>query len=246
MLQLDTRADLRALFFKITGTDDEDEGLAEQFSAVVGPPAFTAAEAAANFYLHLGLWSAQNFVLDSTPGVSGGVRWLTSAALTWTEDEFGQYFALPAGTLRIAGDEHDSAIVRTASYPWGKLIDARHSARHRAGAVYWLQNGRLYIPVDAARPPSDAKLRYFERHAQIPDANDTVADLIDFEPDDRMLIPAYAAWHAFDSGALVDTGALGRIQKSLSHWQGEVASRARRSRAPRHLRATSVQGNSIL
>jgi hypothetical protein len=229
---LESRADLRRAFYRLSGLSESDTALQEHEAQ----PGDTV-----NGWLQQGLWEAQRFL------VSKGApnRWVTRAPLGgWVKDStIGlRYTDLPDDFLRLAGDQEQSGLWTPNGQRWGALIQPEQ--KNLAGGLYFLENDRIYL-TRLARPPSNLHMEYYRRHHVLRSDNPEADDgRIDFPREDRMLIVAYAAQEAADSpefpGTLEDVA---RIARLVKRWKDRAYHGARRTREPRKLKHPRSLGN---
>lgn len=219
---LANRAALRRAFYRLTGTSATDDQLSEHD---------TESNETVHYYLHRGLWSAQEYLVT----VGGWSRWVTRVALgAWSTDGEGRrYVALPDDFLRLAGDERESALLEDGR-AWGSLIPGPDSDHSPYVAGYWIEGDRLYAGRTAS-VPAGLTLKYIARHPVITSDDETTpAGAIDFPLVERPLIVAFAAYHfSRDPSFLGDRDAM---QVELATAKAEAARRSRTSREPNKLR----------
>lgn len=232
MSVLTDRASLARAFYRITATSATNPALIEHDASTL--------EAVYQF-LQYGLWDAQEWLMDC--GLLN--RWVTtSSTLTFSGSDAsngGRYTALPAEFMRLAGDEHDSALHSPNGTKWGRLIDWKD--RRRAGpTAYWLESTtsnvwRLWIGPGAS-PPTGMVLDY---HALATlDASATV----EFPSQHRGLIVAFAADRAMsDSWLPGDAEMQAKIAANLMKLKRESERRVRQSHGPKK-RRMRVSGGS--
>jgi hypothetical protein len=245
-IQLLGRTHLRAAFFNLLNTSADDEALGEHYAD---------ATEAANVYIQRGLESAQAFVID----FGDPSYWLVrSQPLTWSKDEvtgtvvsadLGWWATLLSDFLRLAGDEHHSALLDADGRPWGRQIDPRDRHEYRGAEAYYLgRYGRLYL-VPETSPPANASMEYYRR--VLPLTSDdylTTAGAPDFQPvADRWIIVAFAADHAiYDSWPAGGAEMERKIRQNLAYWKEEMIRRWRRTRQPRRLRRPRHIGPNMI
>lgn len=226
---LANRAALRRAFYRLTGTAADDDQLTEHDSEALE---------AVHYYLHRGLWSAQEYLLTA----GGARRWVTAASLSWATDADGFGYAdLPDDFLRLAGDERRGALTSSGTQ-WGSLIDVRE--RFAAGPTnYWIDGERLYAGKGVSIP-SGLAVSYHYRHPVITSDDETTeAGAIDFPLLDRPLIVAFAGVHASSDSWLPGGAEMeARIEKALALAKAEASRRARRTGEPRKLRPPDTIG----
>lgn len=231
---LTNRAKLRQDFYALTGTSATDDSLEEYDSE---------ADERVHRALHFGLWRAQRWMIDK--GYADGWRASVSKASAdfTTETDGRRWCALPSNFLRLAGDEHKSALF-DGQYRWGRLEPREELLRDYRGDRYAIRglgdhNPVLWLAREASLPAS-LTVEYHFRHATLDD--DT--DALDFPPDCTDLIPAYAAEWASTQAWLPGGDAMrGAIQQALSIAQRNALSVVRRDRGPKVLHARPAFNN---
>lgn len=221
---LDNKAALRRGFFRILGVAPLDDSVSEHDSE---------AEETVNYFIQHGLWNAQAFLVTNTDAN----RWkATSGALTvlGTDATGGRSVALADDFLRLAGDEHHSALFDTGNQyrPWGTMVDPRTSQGIVGSSAYWVEDDTIRFSMGATIP-AGLQYNYFQRHAVLDE--DTA---INFQLDLRPLIVAEAAalalaesWVPFD-----DAKTEANIQRNQAYWRSMATSRSRRTRRPSQFR----------
>lgn len=226
---LDSRSDLRRVFYQILGVKPNDPVLQEYDAEP---------EETADRLIYQGLLNAQSWLLTFTPYRG----WRTSASLTLQDaaSDGTRFAAFPSDMLRFAGDEEDSALRQSNGLPWGQMVHERQNDIN--GSYYWIDQEQLSgVWTDGIRfaksadiPAQGLSLRYHFRHPELTDA----ANEIVFPVEDRILIPAEAAVMAVHEAwsPLVEMSDRQMILANLEHHRNNAAHRARRSRSPSKMR----------
>lgn len=225
---LANRAELRAAFYRLTATSASDGALTEHD---------VSAGDNVNGLLLAGMRDAQLFLVSA----GAGAQWKTvSAALSFSGSDSvngGRYAALPADFLRLFGDDYNSALRTPDGDRWGKLIAVED--RHLKGNLYWLEGNNLWV-ARQARLPSGLVADYTYRVPELTD--DSTAP--DFPLDDRPLIVAYAAARFVDHPNYPGRDDLrARVLSYLREMERHAATRARRTRQPRKMKARRTTGS---
>lgn len=233
-MALTDRASLLRALFRLLDVDRQDPALTEHDDDELE---------GAYLLLDQGLWDAQDFMIsqglaDRWVKTVDFPNWGSGADSDWQSDPHtdSEYAALPDDLLRIAGGQHRSALHEDDGTEWGRLVpwSARHEVR---GDAYWLQNENLWI-ADGASPPSDLKLDYHHRLAELADGT-----TVDFPKEDRSLIVACAADLAVGEAWVPNRQDVrNRVQRNLTRKKRRAIKRARRSREPHRLRSGESPG----
>ena len=227
-MSLTDRASLLREFYRITGITGSDR------AAFVNDS--TTLEGVYNLLQH-GAWDAQLFLIR----IGEAARWLTttSSTLSWSGTDSttgGRYTALPTDFLRLAGDEHVSALHEPDGTRWGQLIDYRDRQRYGPNC-YWLQEDDLWI-TKASAPPTTLQIDYHEKLATLADST-----TVDFPEEHRPLIPAYAAERAmYQAWFPLSSEGKAAVLMNLKTLERKARSQSRRTMNPRKIRRPETVG----
>lgn len=224
MSTLTDRASILREFFRLVNADSTDEDMTEHDSSTL-EGAYEA--------LDVGLRHAQQFLIS----VGQGETWLkTGAALTISGTDPDRYSSLPSDFLALDSDPDQgrSGLVYSGTgQGWGCEV---HPSIRRSvwGNYYWIewsapnQEARVRYARGAA-VPSTLLPHYYYRLATLADST-----TVEMRPDDRPLIPAFAADYAKEqswfSGGDEQRAAIQRNLRTLrqaSFQRGRLTRRAR-------------------
>lgn len=226
-MELTTVAQIRRLFYRITGATSDDDALTEQGESE---------HDVAYEYLTRGARSAQRWMLSK--GYSGWRK--RSSALSWSGSDSadgGRYSDLPSDFLRLYGDRRRrSALVEADGTQWGQEVDPGQD--NRRGDGYYLKNDQVWI-LHSAGPPTTLYLDYHYLH---PEWSSGVT--IDFPLAARALVVWEAADAAKEENWLPGGPEMEfKIERGLARARSEALDVARQSKAPREFKKNLRYGN---
>jgi len=237
MSLLTDRVSILDEFFRLVNADSSDADMIEHDTSGDLKGAYEA--------LDVGLNRAQLYLIN----IGQGDTWLkTSSALTITGSDPDRYSSLPSDFLRLDADpdQNRSGIRYTNGVTWGTEI--LPADRNRIwGRYYWVtwsaENEEARIRYSrAASPPSTLVADYFYALGTLADAT-----TVEMRPDDRNLIPAFAAEYAMRqswfSGGPEQRDQITLNLKSTKH---EAFTRARLSRRARRVATARATGRWIV
>lgn len=224
-MELDTVARMREAFYRLCGTDANDQALVDQTEST---------NDVAYLYLTRGCRSAQRWMIDM--GFSGWRK--RSTALSWTGTDAttgGRYSELPSDFLRAYGDDQRSALRQANGDEWGY---EQMDGEFQKGNFYYFRDNQLWLGRNAS-PPTTLYLEYHYTH---PKWDGTTT--IDFPMDARWLIVAEAANVAKEENWLPGGPELEvKIERALQRAREETRKIARVSKRPRQLRKAARVAN---
>jgi len=237
MSLLTDRASIRREYLRLVNADTSDADMIEHDTSGDLEGLYEA--------LDVGQARAQMFLI----GIGQGETWLTtSSTLTIAGTDPDRYSSLPADFLRLDSDpgQRRSGLRYPNGTQWGKEIHP--SDRNRAwGHYYWVEYNapnnefRLRFPR-ASAVPSNLVADYYAQMATMADST-----TVFMRPDDRNLIPAYAAEYAMNqawfSGGPEDVQ---RITKNLVRTRSESYKRGRMTRRARAVQTDRATGRWIV
>ena len=236
MSQLTDRASALREFFRLVNADSSDDDLIEHDS--------TALEGAYEA-LDVGLKRAQLYLI----GIGQGEIWLTTGStLTVTGSDPDRYSSLPAAFLRLDSDpeQHRSGLTYPSGLGWGReiMVDER---RHVTGNYYWVewniatQVARVRYARGAA-VPSTLVPQYYAKATTLADST-----AMDIRPDDRNLVPAFAAEYAMNQSWFAGGDEQRQaITRNLRSVQGESFKRSRLTRRRKQVVGAPARGSWIV
>ena len=228
-MDLDTVGRIRAAFYRLVGAEDTDASLRlhdEEENEV------------AYQCLTRGVREAQRYMLKQ--GYDGWRRRHGPLVFLGTDSaDGGRYVAFPADLLRVAGDEHRSALMQQDGQTWGHQVGPKES--HHRGSAYYILGDRLWL-LKGASPPSTLYLGYTAQHPAIDD--DLLDANIDFPLEARGLIVAEAAMAAVEEAWFPgDERAENRIRLAWVRARMNANDVARSTQQARKLRQPRKAGN---
>jgi len=234
--QLTDRASALREFFRLVNADASDDDLIEHDSTTL-EGAYEA--------LDVGLKRAQLYLM----GIGQGEIWLaTGSTLTVSGTDPDRYSALPSDFLRLNSDpeQHQSGLVYPTGLPWGREITA-DERRRVTGNFYWVewdittQLARIRYARGAA-VPSTIKPEYFKNATTLADST-----AMDIRPDDRNLVPAFAAEYAMNQSWFAGGDEQRQaITRNLASCQRESFRRGRLTRRRRQVATSPARGSWIV
>lgn len=235
MSALTDRASALREFFRLVNADSSDDDMTEHDASTL-EGAYEA--------LDVGLKRAQLYLI----GIGQGEIWLTTGAtLTVTGSDPSRYSQLPADFFRLDSDpeQHRSGLVYPTGLPWGReILPAQR--RHVTGNYYWVEwdATNQYARVRYARGaavPSNLVPEYYRKATTLADST-----AMDVRPDDRNLVPAFAADYAMNqswfAGGMEQKQAIDRNLKGV---RSESFARSRLTRRRRQVETAPSRGQWI-
>lgn len=177
-MELADTAMLLEAFYRLVGTDSDDQALVAHGEAV---------DEVAYIFLTRGIREAQRWMIQT--GYGGWRK--RSSAISWTGSDSadgGRYEDLPTDWLRLYGNRRRSALVEPNGDRWGKELDEEED--HQKGDFYYVKGEELWLGRTAT-PPTTLYIDYHYRHEAI-----AAGVTIVFPEEARALIPALAAVEA--------------------------------------------------